>query len=128
MAQASEIDVFLSSYAAPVQAIATRARKALLKAVPGCSETLDTSARVVGYGYGPGYSDIVCVLILAKGGVKLGLPEGVGLPDPERLLQGTGRRHRHVQLTSPELIESSALEALIRSAVSAYRIRRKPKA
>ena len=58
------IDEFLAVYAAPVQQIARRARTALLKSVPGCAEDLDAGAKVIGYGYGPGYSDTVCVLIL----------------------------------------------------------------
>ena len=121
------IDQFLSGYAVPVQETARRARTALLKAIPGCSEDLDAKAKIIGYGYGPGYADIVCVLLLSKTGVKLGLPEGASLPDPEHLLQGAGRRHRHVQLTSPQVIQSPAVSALIANALGAYRARRKVK-
>jgi len=122
------IDEFLSGYAAPVQQIARRARTALLKSVPGCAEDLDAGAKVIGYGYGPGYSDTVCVLILSKSGVKLGLPEGASFPDPEHLLQGTGRRHRYVPLTTPQVIRSPAVRALIANALDAYRARRKTRA
>src|ERR1700688_657325 len=69
------VDKFLSAYAAPVREIGRRARASLMKYVPGCAEDLDAGAKVIGYGYGPGYSDIVCVLIVSKSGVKLGLPE-----------------------------------------------------
>ena len=122
------IDDFLSGYAAPVQQVARRARASLLKAVPGCSEVLDGGARVIGYGYGPGYSDTVCVLILSKSGVKLGLPEGASFPDPENLLQGSGRRHRYVSLTTPQAIQAPGVRALIATALDAYRDRRKAKA
>src|SRR5258708_32265917 len=121
------IDEFLSGYAAAVQQIARRARTALLKSVPGCAEDLDAGARVIGYGYGPGYSDTVCVLILSKSGVKLGLPEGASFPDPEHLLQGAGRRHRYVPLGTPKVSESPGVRALIANALDACRSRRKTK-
>jgi hypothetical protein len=122
------IDEFLSGYDASVQQIARRARASLLKAVPGCAEDLDAGAKVIGYGYGPGYSDTVSVLILSKSAVKLGLPEGSSFPDPEHLLQGAGRRHRYVDLTTPRIIQSPGVRALIANALAAYRARRKAKA
>jgi len=129
MAQAHPaIEDFLAGYTAPVRLIAHRARGSLIKSVPGCSEILDAKARVIGFGYGAKYADIVCVLILSKTGVKLGLPEGSSLPDPDHLLQGAGRRHRHVPLTTPELIELPPVKALIREALDAYRARRADRA
>ena len=122
------IGEFLSRYAAPVQQIARRARTTLLKTVPGSEEVLDAGAKVIGYGYGPGYSDTVCVLIFSKSGVKLGLPEGASFPDPENLLEGSGRRHRYVPLTTPQVIQSPGVRALIATALDAYRDRRKAKA
>jgi hypothetical protein len=119
---------FLSLYPAPVRQIARRARTSLLKTVPSCSEVLDAGAKVIGYGYGPGYSDTVCVLLFSKTGVKLGLPEGASFPDPENLLQGSGRRHRYVPLTTPQVIQSPGVRALIATALDAYRDRRKTKA
>jgi hypothetical protein len=121
------VEEFLSTYAIAVQEIAHPARAVLLKAIPDCAEELDAKAKVIGYGYGPGYSDTVCVLLLSKTGVKLGLPEGASLPDPEHLLDGAGRRHRHVRLTSPQLIKSPPVRALIAAALGAYRARRKGK-
>ena len=121
------IDDFLSRYSAPVQQIARRARTSLLKTVPGCDEVLDAGAKVIGYGYGPGYSDTVCVLIFSKSGVKLGLPEGASFPDPESLLQGSVRRHRYVPLTTPQVIQTPGVRALIATALNAYKDRRKTK-
>jgi hypothetical protein len=121
------IDEFLSGYAAPVQQVARRARTSLLRTVPGCDEVLDAGSKVIGYGYGPGYSDTVCVLILSKSGVKLGLPEGASFPDPKNLLQGSGRRHRYVPLTTPQVIQTPGVRALIAVALDAYRDRRKAK-
>jgi hypothetical protein len=118
---------FLAGYAAPVQQVADRARASIRKAVPGCAETLDAKARVIGYGFGAGYVDTVLVLIFSKTGVKLGIPYGSSLNDPEHLLRGEGRLHRHIPLKTPEQVASHPVQAMIRSALSAYRARRKAK-
>ena len=54
----------------------------MLDLIPDAKEVLDRSARVVGYGFGTGYKDTVCAIILSQKGVKLGLGEGASLPDP----------------------------------------------
>jgi hypothetical protein len=51
------------------------------------------------------------------GHVNLGFYRGAELPDPAGLLQGTGKRMRHVKLPAGEGVDEAALEALI---VAAY--------
>jgi hypothetical protein len=52
-----------------------------------------------------------------KAHVNVGFFLGALLPDPARLLEGTGRRGRHVKLRPGRHVDSEALEALI---VAAY--------
>ena len=54
--------------------LATRAR--VLAALPGVDETVDRPARMLAYGYGPGYAGMICTLIPSQKGVKLGLYRG----------------------------------------------------
>lgn len=49
--------------------------------------------------------------------VNVGFFHGATLPDPSGLLQGTGKRMRHVKLRPDTAVDSSSLEALI---VAAY--------
>src|SRR6266436_2676609 len=67
------VEKLLESYPAVVQTLASTARKTLRNWLPGVEEEADSSAPVIGYGYGLGYRGIVCTLILSKSGVKLGL-------------------------------------------------------
>lgn len=53
-----------------------------------------------------------------KAHANLGFHYGCGLPDPARLLEGSGKRMRHAKLRWGEPINEAALNALI---VSAYR-------
>ena len=59
----------------------------------------------------------------SKKGIKLGFYKGVDLPDPNNLLQGTGKVSRYVEIRSGELIRSTALKKLIESALAAYKKR-----
>jgi hypothetical protein len=67
---------FLGPYPPGVREIALAARELVTHAVPAAKETLDRSARLIGYGYGPGYKNSICTLILSKKGVKLGVVLG----------------------------------------------------
>src|SRR5688572_29544908 len=48
--------------------------------------------------------------------VNVGFFQGATLPDPAGLLQGTGKFMRHVKIRPGLVIDTSALEALIRAA------------
>src|SRR5688572_30462616 len=45
--------------------------------------------------------------------VNVGFFQGADLPDPEGVLEGTGRRMRHVKIRAVEPVDSQALDALI---------------
>ncbi|MEN9704707.1 MAG: hypothetical protein RLZZ393_586, partial [Pseudomonadota bacterium] len=48
--------------------------------------------------------------------VNVGFFQGTELPDPEGLLEGTGKRMRHVKLRPGVVVDAKALKALIRAA------------
>lgn len=50
--------------------------------------------------------------------VNVGFFQGSSLPDPDRLLQGTGKFMRHVKLKPGRTANSSALRRLIEAAYS----------
>jgi hypothetical protein len=113
----------LTQYPSGVQETVDAARQVVFAVLPGASEVVDVKARVIGYGYGTGYRDIICTLILSKRGVKLGLVGGASLPDPRRLMQGEGKVHRYVPLTSAEDLGRQGLRPLLRAALAASRKR-----
>ena len=111
----------LELYAVAVRDTVQAARRLIFSILPGASEVVDIKAGVIGYGYGTGYRDMICTLILSKRGVKLGLVGGAALPDPQRLMKGTGRVHRYVPLTSAEDLGRKGLKPLLRAALAASR-------
>jgi hypothetical protein len=74
---------------------------------------------VIGFGYGTGYKDTVYTMILSQKGLKLGLRYDITLPDPKKLLEGTGKVYKYVQIKT-SLIGSEALNDLIVAAHEAY--------
>lgn len=95
----------------------------LLGVLPDAAEMFDESAKVIGYGYGPGYKGLVCTLILSRTGVKLGIIRGSELPDPKRLMQGRGKVHRHVELRTVADLNRPGLKPLLKTALAAWKER-----
>ena len=48
--------------------------------------------------------------------INIGFYRGADLPDPADLLQGSGKRMRHVKVPAGEEVDKAALEALIEAA------------
>jgi hypothetical protein len=120
---AQHVDAFLAAYPEQVRKIASAARRLLHSSLPGIAETVNESARLIGFIYGPGYKGVVCTLIMSQTGVKLGIFRGAELPDPKHLMTGAGKVHRHVPLRSVDDLEQPGLKQLLKEALGAWRRR-----
>src|SRR6516225_3692938 len=123
MSKATDPETFLAAYPPDVRELALATRDLLADALPGAAETIDASAKLFGYGYGPGYKGLVCTLLLSKTGVKIGIARGSELPDPMHLMQGNGKVHRHVQLQTIADLKQPGLKPLLKAALSAWKER-----
>jgi hypothetical protein len=104
---------------AAAAATARLLRQRLLAELPDTTEQPDESGNVIGYGFGSGYKGLVCTLMLSKSGAKLGIPHGATLPDPDRLLEGTGKVHRYVVVKDDESARDPRLSSLLAEARAA---------
>ena len=123
MPHATGIEALLAPYPPDVRDVALAARSFLAQVLPGAAEMLDESAKLFGYGYGPGYKGLVCTLLLSHTGVKLGIARGSELPDPRQLMQGSGKVHRHVQLRTTADLKQPGLRPLLKAALGAWKKR-----
>ena len=98
--------------------MAVSARHLILDTIPGVGEAVDHKTRVVGYGDAPGYSGLICTIILSKAGVKIGLVGSADWPNPHGLLEGTGKRHRYVACTSRGDVQRPGVKKLLEFAAS----------
>jgi len=119
-----EVADLLASFAPEVRNLALAARTLVLKMSPEIIEQVDLKARIIGYGFGPRYVDMVGMIMPTKAGVNLGIAYAMELPDPKKLLEGTGKLHRHVKLKSKSDLENAALKSLLKAAIAAAMTRR----
>ncbi len=103
--------------------MAMKLRAVVLEGLPDVIEQVDIPARMVGYCYGRKYVEMVCTIIPSKKGVKHGFYKGVDLPDPDKLLKGTGKISRYVEIKTDSDIDPPAVKALVANALAAYRQR-----
>lgn len=113
----------LRSYPEKTRILVQQTRGLLRDWLPGASETKDSSARLFGYSYGPGYRGTICTLILSQSGAKLGIPGGASFPDPHNLLRGAGKVHRHVPLKAAEDLQQPGVKELVIAAGAACKER-----
>lgn len=95
-----------------------RQARALIKVVyPAVVEVPWPNQRVIGYGVGPKkMSEHFCYLSVSKNHINVGFMYGAELPDPNQLLEGSGKLLRHVRISQPEELENLALRELLEAA------------
>jgi hypothetical protein len=114
-----EVAELLEGASPEVAAIAHRARALVHELLPGTIEMVDRPARLIGYGRDRGYKGLICGIALQSGWVNLMFSRGTELPDPDALLEGTGKRARHVKLRSVADVDRPGVRALVVAAGAA---------
>ena len=111
------VDTFLKGYSPQVREIAVKARETILSVLPDATEKVYPGWKVIQYGSGPAMKDVFAVISPLKERVRLGLPKGATLKDPDGLLEGTGESIRLVKLTSADAATRPAVRALVEEAL-----------
>ena len=111
----------LAPYPREVQSLARAARALMMEVLPKVKETVDPTGPYITYAYEPGYKGVVSYITVSKQGVKLGVARGASLPDPKKLLQGSGKSNRHVVIKTPDDLETPGLRQLVRAALAAWK-------
>src|SRR5581483_3900018 len=117
----AELNEFLKTYPPNLRAIALRLRERVFQVEPDVIEQIDYPAHMLAYGLSETYKGMICVIIMEKNIVNLGLPRGTELADPAGLLEGTGKRARHVKVRMLEEAENPALVKLIQASAAQIR-------
>lgn len=116
-----ELESFLLPYPHEIRRVVLKAREVILEQMPGALELVDPPSRIVAYGYGNNYADLVFALAPFKDHVNLMFSRGAALADPTGLLKGTGKKARHARLERLEDLDHPALRPLLSDAVTSHR-------
>jgi len=109
----------LEPYAPAVRASFAATRAMLLELAPDATELVYDSYNAVAaaYSFTGHLRDAFCHIAAYSGHVNLGFNHGAELDDPAGILQGAGKRIRHVRMPVPARAEEQ-VRALIRQAVA----------
>ena len=111
-------DDALSGSSTHVQEIARRLRELIVEVYPDVVEVPWPKQRIVGYGVGPKkMSEHFCYIGAHRDHANLGFYYGAELPDPDGLMEGTGKKLRHIKVRDTEGIDLSSLRRYIQRAL-----------
>lgn len=95
------------------------ARQFLLDIHPDANELLyRTHALTAVFSLSDRLSDAFCMLPIYTNHFNLGFNRGTRLPDPYKLLTGTGNLIRHIDISVPEDFRNKKVGDLVRSAIN----------
>ncbi|WP_210508351.1 DUF1801 domain-containing protein [Naasia sp. SYSU D00057] len=110
----SEFRAMVDEFAEPIPALALGSRALILDVFPRAVEVVWAQQRTAGYGTGPKkMTEQFCWLAPYPKHVVFGFYYATELPDPEGILEGTGRLMRHVKIRRPEDLDRPALRELV---------------
>ena len=115
----TEVEVLVADADERVAAIFVRLRALVGRLVPDAVEEPDPSARLLGFSFQPGtYKGLIVGIAPHGAHVNLMFARGAELVDVDDagLLEGTGKRARHVKLRDVAEVDRAELAALIEEA------------
>jgi hypothetical protein len=118
----SEIDELLSDLDAGIRAIVERLVVLVRDVVPDATQEVDVRGQMIGFTYRPGsYKGLIAAIMPHRAHVNLIVARGVELLDSEGgdLLEGTGRKARHIAFRDPDTVDRPEVRALLKAAARA---------
>ena len=104
------------------QATATYLREIILSIDPDACEVVRLGDRAATYGLGPKkMSEGYAYILPHTSWVNLGFYKGANLPDPAQILQGTGKKLRHVKIRTIDEADNPAIQTLLLAALAERR-------
>ena len=111
-------DALLEQHGPEVRAIFGELVRVCRDAMPGASEQLDLPDHLLAFGFGPPGGGVrmrglAVALIPHAAHVNVQLADGAVLDDPTGIVEGTGKRIRHVKCRSLDDVARPGLRALL---------------
>ena len=119
-----QLDSFIDKFS-PDVATRTREEIARMRALLPCAIEMvydNYNALAIGFGPGERASEAIFSLAVFPRWVTLCFLQGAKIPDPGKLLSGSGNQVRHIRLTDPDALLSHAVRALMLAALAGAKV------
>ena len=119
-----QLSSFIAKFDPDNQRLIRSLRRAMRRRLPSANELVwdNYNFFVIGYSATERPSDSVLSLAAGASGVGLSFYRGASLPDPQRILLGSGTQNRFIRLESAGTLARPEVEALIAAAVAQMRV------
>ena len=116
----TQLKTFIGKFDPKDQRLIRAVRAAVRKRFGGAWELVYDNYNFFVIGYSPTErpSDAIVSITARAGSVGLCFIRGAALPDPKKLLQGSGSQTRFIRLESVDVLARPEIEALIASAIA----------
>jgi hypothetical protein len=110
-----QLDSFIAKYSPEVGAVARQTFRWMRRKFPRATVLVYDNYNALAIGFGPNdrASDGVFSIALFPRWVNLFFLEGAGLPDPNKILQGSGKQARSFRVENVEILDRPEVIALI---------------
>jgi hypothetical protein len=114
-----QLDDFLGKYEPAIRKKTMEALRKMRARLPGAVQLVYDNYNALAIGFGPTEraSDAIFSIAVYPRWVTLFFLDGAELPDPQRVLQGSGKVVRHVVLTSTDILDTAPIRTLMREAL-----------
>jgi hypothetical protein len=115
MTARQELDSFIAKFSPEVAGVARKAFAWMRRKFPHAMVMVYDNYNALAIGFGPTEraSDAVFSIVLFPRWVNLFFLQGAKLPDPHKLLQGSGKQVRSIRLVSMQVLDDPKLLALM---------------
>jgi hypothetical protein len=120
----TQLEAFIGKFDPRDQRLIRAVRAAVRRRFGGAWELVYDNYNFFVIGYSPTErpSDAIVSITASAGSVGLCFIRGAALPDPQKVLQGSGRQTRFIRLDSAGVLARPEIEALIAAAIAKARV------
>jgi hypothetical protein len=115
----ADVNKLLGEHTAELGAIERALRATIRREFPDTVEQVDFGNKLIAFGRSMKMRGLLFAIIAHKSWVNLQLADGAELPDPNGMIEGTGKRIRHIKIRSVEGASSASVVAAIRAQLAA---------
>lgn len=119
-----QLESFIAKFTPEIAAMTRAVLQAMRRRYPTAQELVYDNYNALAIGFAPSEKTSTGIFSVAvyPRWVSLFFLQAKGVPDPERLLQGSGSVARHIVLRSPEDLELPAIKEMMAAAVEIAKV------